>query len=188
MIRNKLAIRVLAGLAIAQAGTPAFGQGRGRTDGPEGSEYGKGGYERIGGLSGRLSLQVDWGGAVEGETTNRYPTNGSPLFLGGTVTYWNTDWFLVDLSGAYIFTSQKGEVLVGPRFRLPYYPVGLSVGIKAGPIFIPNLGTRFGISPIVGVDLSLIDHLVLGLNYAPDIAVGSGGVTHRFYMSVGYRF
>ncbi len=167
---------------------PAFAQARGRTDGPEGSEFGKGGYERIGGLSGRFSLELNWGAAVEGSSNEGFKTDGAPIFIGGTATYWAWDWFLLDVSGAYIVQSKKGEVLVGPRFRTLLFPVGLSVGLKAGPIFIPNLGTRFGISPQAGLDLVLAEHFVLGLMYAPDIAIGSGGVTHRVGMNVGYRF
>ena len=108
--------------------------------------------------------------------------------MGGTLTYWYTDWFLVDLSGGYIFTSKKSDALVGPRFRLPFYPLGFSLGLKAGALFIPTLGTRFAIAPTVAADLLIADHLILALNYAPNIAIGTNDVTHLFYLSLGYRF
>jgi len=189
MIRNKFGFPVLTALGLATLASSGFAQDRGRTDGPEGSEYGKGGYQPAGGLSGHLSLQVDGGGAVEEESNpTGYSSNGTPLYLGGTLSYWYTDWFLVDLSGGYAFTSKKTNALVGPRFRLPLYPLGFSLGLKSGALFIPTLGTRFAISPTVAGDLLIADHLLLALNYTPDIAIGSGGVTHRFYLSLGYRF
>jgi hypothetical protein len=180
-----LAVYVFAGLLVIPRAVQA--QDRGRTDGAEGSEYGKGGYQRAGGGT-RFSLELNWGAAIEGSSTEGFSTGGAPLFVGGTASYWSTDWFLIDLSGAYIFPSKKGEILLGPRFRSLSYPVSFTFAAKAGPIFIPNLGARFGISPQVGADLFMENRLLLGLSYAPDIALGSGGITHRISMNIGYRF
>jgi len=189
MIRHNFALPALTALGMATVAVNGFAQDRGRTDGPEGSEYGKGGYQRIGGVSGHLSLQVDGGGAVEGEgNPTSYSANGRPLFLGGTVSYWYSDWFLVDLSGGYVFTSKKSDALVGPRFRLPLNLLGFSLGLKAGALFIPSLGTRFGLAPNVAADVLIGDHLLLALNYAPNFAIGTNDVTHLFYLSLGWRF
>jgi hypothetical protein len=185
--RLALELYVFFGLLVLPWAVQA--QERGRTDSPEGSEYGKGGY-RPAGSGTRFSLEANWGAAIESNGEG-FPTDGTPLFVGGTASYWNTDWFLIDLSGAYIFTSKKGEILVGPRFRSMGYPISFSFAAKAGPIFIPNLGTRFGVSPQVGADVFMESRLILGLSYAPDIALGSGasgGVTHRISLNIGYRF
>jgi hypothetical protein len=83
---------------------------------------------------------------------------------------------------------------VGPRFRTSGYTRRLHLGLTAGAIVIPEVGLRFGLSPQVGADLLLGDHdkIILGLAYAPDIPlpveIDGDSVTHRLFMSLGYRF
>jgi hypothetical protein len=179
-------------LAVSLFGGAAQAQERGRTDGPEGSEYGKGGYSRAP-LGGNFSIQLDWGGAVLDNGAN----GGTPMVIGGTLTFWQDDWFLLDLSGAYLANGKRTDLLIGPRFRTPYWPVSLSLGLKAGAIFFPQVldtssTVRFGLSPQVGLDLLFNDKIPLGLNYALDIPIGTPAgvdlIAHRIYLSVGYRF
>jgi hypothetical protein len=182
MIRPQLGLGALL-LAALTASLPALAQSRGRTDGPEGSEYGKGGYRGLGGE--QFSLAFEWGASIEADS--KY--SNAPLFVGITASYWNTDWFLLDVSSEYLISSKKYNILLGPRFRSVTYPVSFSIGLKAGPIFIPDDGVRFGISPQVGADLLLERRIILGLGYAPDIPLGGGGgVAHRIFMTIGYRF
>jgi hypothetical protein len=172
---------LLCALALAMP-FAANAQERGRTDGPEGSEYGKGGYDSPN--TGKVSLQLDWGAAVA------TPVNiGTPLFLGLTGGYWMGDWMALEATGLYIFSNSGAfEAMVGPRFRTGSYPVGFSLGVKGGA-FIPSAGVvRFLLSPQVGADVMINRNLLLGLNYALDLPIGSGGVIHRVYMNVGYRF
>jgi hypothetical protein len=172
---------LLAALGFA---TPALAQSRGRTDGPEGSEYGKGGYRRLSGAE-QFSLAIDWGAAIESDSGY----NGSPMLFGLTASYWGADWFLIDVSSNYLLSSKKFDLLVGPRFRTVTYPVSFSVGVKAGPIFLPNNSVRFGVAPQVGFDLLLERHAILGIAYAADVPLsGGGGVAHRIFMTIGYRF
>jgi hypothetical protein len=179
-------IRLSAGavaLVVLGSSASGFAQSRGRTDGPEGSEYGKGGYSSLG--SGYFSLAVDWGTSIESDSNY----SGTRMFVGGTLSYWGTDWFLVDLSGAYLFSSKKYDVLLGPRFRTATWPVSFNVGFKAGAIVLPDNQVRFGIAPQAGFDLLVERHLILGISYAPDIPLGDGGgVAHRIFMTIGYRF
>src|SRR3712207_202677 len=80
--------RVWAALALlAAVPLPALAQERGRTDGPEGSEYGKGGYERSRG-GGRFSLEFNWGAAVNQEPPPLDAPDGPPLFVGATASLW----------------------------------------------------------------------------------------------------
>jgi len=159
-------------------------QARERSEGLQGSEYGKGGSERIG-VAQQFSLAFDWGVAIESDG-QRY--NGAPLFLGLTASYWTTDWFLLDASANYLLSSKKFDLLFGPRFRTVTYPFSFVVGLKAGPIFFNDSSVRLGISPQAGFDLVLQHLVLLGLSYAPDIPLGDGGVSHRILMSIGYRF
>ncbi len=182
MIRGWLWASAVALIVLGSSAT-VFAQSRGRTDGPEGSEYGKGGYRRLGGEE--FSLAVEWGAAIESDSGY----SGTPMFVGGTMSYWGTEWFLIDLSGNYLFSSKKVDILLGPRFRTATWPVSFNVGFKAGPIFLPDNRVRFGIAPQAGFDLLLERHLILGISYAPDIPLGDGGgVSHRIFMTIGYRF
>jgi hypothetical protein len=179
-------LRWVAVVALC-ASTAAFAQARGRTDGPEGSEYGKGGYQAAGG--GKFSLALDWGAALDADGAGVGGARaGPPLFLGGTASYWADEWFVMDLSASYLFSSGKTNLLIGPRLRTGYFPVSASLGLQAGMIWIPDTGVRFGLSPSLGADVLISDKLLLGLALAVDLPLGGGGAAWRPHMTVGYRF
>lgn len=170
----------------------AAAQERGRTDGPEGSEYGKGGYESP--SERRHSLELQWGAAVNQRSSPAGAPRGPPLFLGLNASFWGDDWYQLDFNGAYVLDGGRLDLLVGPRFRTYGYPLSFHVGLKAGAIFIPEVGLRFGLSPQAGADLLLgrREEILLGLAYALDIPqparADGGSNTHRLFMSLGYRF
>lgn len=154
----------------------------GRTDGPEGSEIGEGGYTST--TSGRLSLAVDWGGTVPVT-----PYAGAPLYFGGTVSGWMADWFLLDAYGGYSLNTQRLDVLVGPRFRTATWPVSLSAGLRGGLMYDAGISSaRFGISPVVAADMVFMRHLLVGLQGAVDIPVGGNGQQFRIGLNIGWRF
>jgi hypothetical protein len=167
----------------------ARAQARGRTDGAEGSEYGKGGYS--GSVDSRFSLEVNWGAVIPADVLNARPS-GPPMFLGLTASLWGEDWYQLDFSGNYLMDSGRMDVLVGPRFRTSTgFPVSLHAGLKAGALFIPERGTHFGVSPQAGVDVRLPgSRILMGLNYALDLPFGAttAHVTNRFFLNAGYRF
>ncbi len=165
------------------AGAVSYAQERGRTDGPEGSEYGKGGYQRPSGALGRFSLGLDFGAAASNAPS---ASLGVPLLVGLTASGWFDDWFVLDAGAIYNFNQSRVQVSVGPRFRTIFWPVSLYAGVKAGPVFGPS-GIRFAISPVVGADMVVGEHLVAGLAYAYDIVFGEDD-THRAFMTIGYRF
>lgn len=177
----------LACLACLGASSLSLAQERGRTDGPEGSEYGKGGYVRSSG-SRAFSLQLDWGASLQERGALGGVDTGAPLFGGVTASFWGDEWFLIEASGAYLVNNGRVNVLVGPRFRAPLHPVGLSAGLQAGAVVIPDHGLRFALSPKVGADLLIDNRYLLGLTYAFDLAFGGNGTAHRFFLSLGYRF
>lgn len=169
-------------IMVVASSSGALAQERGRTDGPEGSEYGKGGYSDPGG--GLFSVSLAWGASL--------PTGplagAAPLFVGATGTFWIDDWFVFDVAPSYLLNSGRINLLVGPRFRTMGYPISASLGLHAGAIVDPVAGLRFGLSPQVGVDTVFADHYVLGLAYAVDVPVGGPAANHRLFMNVGYRF
>jgi hypothetical protein len=180
-----LAFAVLSTAAVAQ-------ESGGRTDGPEGSEIGKGGYTRLHG-DGKFSLTLDWGAAIFSDGN----VNDTPFMLGGTASFWADDWVVLDLSGEYLFDVQGLEVLAGPRFRTPYYPLAFSAGLKAGALILTDNGLQdvassskayFTLTPQVGVELNVVDHVPFGLTYALDIPIGADQVINRIFLSIGYKF
>lgn len=178
--------RTLAIGVICSLSTAAIAQERGRTDGPEGSEYGKGGYSRSG--AGSFSLALDWGASMSSSGPLTGQGMGPPLFVGITGSLWLDEWFVLDLSPSYQANDGRVNLLVGPRFRTVGYPVSASAALQAGPIIDPDVGVRFGLSPQVGLDSILNDHYLLGLIYALDIPIGGDSLNHRLFMKLGYRF
>ncbi len=169
-------------LALVSLPGAALAQERGRTDGPEGSEIGKGGYSGAG--DNRFSLQLDWGAAL-GDPLS---VNGPPLFAGLTATYWAYDWFLIDAAGGYQFVNRRAYGLIGPRFRTGGYPLAFTIGARAGAITEPGTGVRFALSPNAGFDLLIRRSVLLALGYSLDLPIAGSGADHRIYLSAGYRF
>lgn len=168
-------------LLAAVLSAVAFAQSPGRTDGPEGSEVGTGGYRGQG--VGKFSLAADFGGSVSllGGST------GVPLYVGLTPSFWVADWFVLDLFGGYSFNSRTLNVLVGPRLRTPTWPLSGFLGLRAGPAFTPA-GVRFSVSPIVGADLVAMKHLLAGLHLSCDLPIGGPGIDLRIGLNLGWRF
>lgn len=170
----------------------ANAQERGRTDGPEGSEYGKGGYQPApsgtfdGG--GRLSLAFNGGASLYTPPAFSNVGSSAPLFVGATLSFWADDWFLIDLSGAYLVNAERGQLLIGPRFRTASWRISGYAGLQAGAMVDSVNGLRFALSPNVGGDLLLTDHWNLGLGFAYDLPVGGGQPASRLSLNIGYRF
>lgn len=172
----------------AVVSTAAWGQETGgRTDGPEGSEVGHGGYVELRPRE-RFALSVDWGGTVVGNEN----VTTSASTVGATASFLPDDWLALDLSGEYLFDRDGVEILGGPRFILPGYPVGFSAGLKAGTLIwtppLQNTQGYFTLSPQAGLDLNVFDHVPMSLSYALDIPFGADEVINRFFVSVGYKF
>lgn len=172
------------GLLVVLLALPVAAQEGGRTDGPEGAEIGKGGYTSASEVS-AFSLALNWGASV-----NLAPLNGvgAPLYLGATASYWVTDWFAAELHGAYAFNTSRVFSYLGPRFRTPTYPVSGGIGLRAGAIFDPFQGVRFGLSPVASVDLILQRHFLASLEACFDIPIAGNGTTTRIGLTLGWRF
>jgi hypothetical protein len=117
-------------LAILGAGN-ALAQDRGRTDGPEGSEIGKGGYTSGPGGLGGFSLTLDGGGAI----TIKGGQFSPPLYAGLTASFWDADFYRIDLSGFYVPDPKLWGVLLGPSFHTTTWPIAFSAGFQAGFTF-----------------------------------------------------
>jgi len=159
---------------------------RGRTDDPkEGSEYGKGGYERAGGL-GRFSLGANFGAGMFDPKGPKDFQSGLAFGIDGG--YWLDDWVVGEASFAFVTKANRFDTLVGPRFRLVMEPIALNIGLKAG-LSVDSDNTAFAVAPSVGAEFTIGDHVVLGLNYLAVLPVHEEMVrVNRLFLSVGYRF
>src|SRR6476619_921154 len=101
----------LAVCSLAATSAMAQGSTGGRTDGPEGSEIGHGGYTSASGD--KFSLALNWGASVQ-ESQPLTPTQ-APLFVGITASWWSDQIWLLDLSAQYLFNNQRVNIFVGPR-------------------------------------------------------------------------
>ncbi|MFN0062383.1 MAG: hypothetical protein ACKVPX_07685 [Myxococcaceae bacterium] len=169
-------------LAASLLAAGVMAQERGRTDGPEGSEIGKGGYQRLN--ASRFSLNLNWGAALDFS-----PIGGTPMFVGLDFAWWGDEWYQIELGADYIFNSQRVDIQVGPRFRTPFFPVSFSGALKAGAvIFAPVGAVRFLLTPEVGVDLMIVNHVIVGIAYGLDIPLGGGSLVNKVFLNIGYRF
>lgn len=154
-----------------------------------------GGAEKASPSAGPISLRVDWGAALPKSGVR---SGTAPMFVGGTLSFWASDWVTLDLSGEWLLPNDRRvDLLIGPRFRTQGYPVSFSLGVQGGAIFLDenraagllkNREVHFGISPNVGLELTTWHHLLMGLHYALDLPFSGGDLVHRVYVSLGYRF
>jgi hypothetical protein len=171
-------------LAVLGSGN-ALAQDRGRTDGPEGSEIGKGGYTSGPGGLGGFSLTLDGGGAITIKNGQFSP----PLYAGLTASFWDADFYRIDLSGFYVPDPKLWGVLLGPSFHTTTWPIAFSAGFQAG-LHIPHEGAvNFIISPRVGMDWITTSHFQLGVFANFDINLANFDFSIiRVGLSIGWRF
>ncbi|MBX7116215.1 MAG: hypothetical protein K1X64_17940 [Myxococcaceae bacterium] len=168
---------------VLLSGGAALAQ-QGRTDGPEGSEVGHGGYTSS--MRGTFALGFDFGGNVP--VTSSLLTGAAPIYLGGTASAWVADWFVMDLAVNHAFNTQTTGALIGPRFRSWTWPVSIGGGLRAGAMFAPG-AVRFALSPIFTLDMTFMKHLLMGLQASYDIPVGGGLAQQlRIGINIGWRF
>lgn len=156
---RRIALIVLLALAVgAQAATP------GRTDGPEGSEYGKGGYHHKT-QYGRFYTEGFLGAAmVEGAAETE-----TDLISGINAGYMVEEWLAFQLGFARILGQDAVNLYAGGvRSAYVNRPFNYYVSLDA-ELYSPELGdTRFGIVPGVGAEVILSDRLRAGLRFQRD--------------------
>jgi len=179
------AVRSLVVCLLVLGASTAFAQERGTTQGPEGSEIGKGGYTSGPGGLGGFSITADGGGAI----TIKGGQFSPPLFAGLTASFWDADFYRIDLSGFYVPDPKLWGVLLGPSFHTTTWPVAFSIGFQGG-LHIPNAGSvNFILSPRVGMDWITQSHFQLGVfaNWDINLADFDRSIV-RVGLSIGWRF
>ena len=156
----------------------------GRTDGPEGSEIGKGGYPYAG-IAGAFSVAPILGAAmVESDRDSE-----TDLMYGLNVGWRTEDWLGVHASYAFILDQQTNLFGVGVRNILEYEPFNYHLSLDA-ELYSPSEGdTNFGLAPGVGAEVLLNDNLSLGLQYQRDFIFSDESIgINRFTARMAFRF
>ena len=178
---------VVTGLALALC-SPSFAEPEpGRTDGPEGSEYGKGGYSRFG-PGGQYFVDGFFGSAqVAAEGADK--ESETDLVAGVNLGYQIEDWLSFQIGYGYISDQKIGLYTIGARSRSDYDPFGCFFTLDAG-LLTPDVGDRkFAITPGVGVDLKLSEKLKVGLGFQHDFVMSEDDLDNdRFMARVQFSF
>lgn len=173
-----------AAVTLWTAGAFAGDASPGRTDGPEGSEIGKGGY-RLAGTPGTWSVSPFMGAAIV-ESDGDSETD---LMYGLNVGWRTEDWLGVHASYAFIQDQETSLFGLGVRNILEYEPFNYHLSLDV-ELYAPGEGdTSFGLAPGVGAEVLLTDNLSLGLQYQRDFIFADEPVgINRFTAKVGLRF
>ena len=157
---RRIALIALLALAVgAHAATP------GRTDGPEGSEYGKGGYH----------YKTQYGpfytegflGAATVKRSDDFDSD-TDLISGLNVGYMVEEWLAFQLGFARILEQNINLYASGVRSAYVRRPFNYYFSLDA-ELYSPEIGdTRFGIAPGVGAEAMLSDRLRAGLRFQRD--------------------
>ena len=156
IIATALATLLLPSAAAAEAG--------GRTDGPEASEHGQGGYP-FGGPTGRLYISPAFGSGI---LNNPETGSRSGLLYGVDVGYERDGW--IGIQGAYTYLPDQDLSIysIGTRLAYPTDPFVYYISAHAG-LYAPEAGANhFGLAPGAGIDVVVSERVRLGLNYKHD--------------------
>ena len=175
------------GMAVgAGAGEPEPG----RTDGPEGSEYGKGGY-RYGSTGGGFYVEGFFGSAtVESEGKDwEEDRSETDLISGLNLGYEIEDWLAFQLGYGFIWDQQTNLFSGGMRSSYDMHPFDYFFSLDA-ELYSPDEGSaKFGIVPGVGAELVLRENLRVGLRFQRDFVFADDSINiNRFTAKLQFEF
>ena len=183
---------ITVGLVAAwAAGAAAAEPPPGRTDGPEGSEIGKGGYPRYR-TPGVFFVEPYFGAA----TVDVEPEGGglssdqTDLIYGANLGYLMEDWLGFQVGYGYIAGDQKASLFgAGIRNLLVYEPFNYFLRLDA-EIYAPDVGdARFGLAPGAGAEVVLTERVRAGLQYQHDFIFADDSISiNRFTARLQLKF
>ena len=176
---KRIALIALLALAVgAQAATS------GRTDGPEGSEYGKGGYWQA--QDGRFYTEGFLGAAMVKMGESDAETD---LISGLNVGYMIEEWLSFQLGFARIFNQNINLYAGGVRSAYVNRPFNYYFSLDA-ELYSPESGdTHFGIAPGIGTEVVLSDRLRVGLRFQRDFIFADDEISiNRFTAKIQVDF
>ncbi len=181
------AVMVLACTVAGNAAEPTPG----RTDGPEGSEVGRGGYPHYG-TPGSLFIEPLFGAAAvdiefQGPGDDSSQTD---LIYGANVGYYMEEWLAVQIGYGYIAGNQKASLYsAGIRNVLRNEPFNWFMSLDA-ELYSPDAGdSHFGIAPGVGAEIVISEKLRAGLQYQHDFIFADDTISiNRFTARLQLKF
>ena len=177
-------------LSIAVASSSSAAAEPGRTDGPEGSEYGKGGYRFLT-TYGKYYLEGYFGAAVIDIEPDNVPNVSKTDLMGGFgAGYLVEEWLAVQLGYGHISGDLSADLYsIGMRQSVNRRPFNYQFGLDA-EIYSPDSGSsKFGIAPAVGAELIMSEHLRLGLQFQHDFIFSDDNISiNRFSARLQYNF
>jgi opacity protein-like surface antigen len=186
-MRSWIAVALIAiGAGAAMAADPPPG----RTDGPEGSEVGRGGYAHFG-TPGSIYIESFFGAAVDIELEGSGDESSmTDLVYGANVGYMMEEWLSVQIGYGYIGGDQKSSIYsIGIRNVLRNEPVNWYMGLDA-ELYAPDVGdSRFGIAPTAGAEVVISEKLRIGLQYQHDFIFSDDTISiNRFTARLQLKF
>jgi len=186
----KITMVVTISLMIGSAAMAAEPE-PGRTDGPEGSELGKGDY-RSWRTPGQFFVEGTFGAAaVDFEAEDRsLNISETDLVSGLNVGYLLDDHIGLHLAFSHISSDQAAKLYgIGIRNSLGLEPFNYFFTLDA-ELYSPDGGSsRFGIAPGVGAEMVLNDRLVVGLRFQHDFIFDDDTISiNRFTTRLQFKF
>ena len=174
--------------AILALALPAAADDTGRTDGPEGSEYGKGGY-RYWRTGGAYYLEGFLGAAIVEFDGSDLEVSETDLMSGLYGGYMVEDWLAFQLGYGHISDQQTNLFSAGMRSLYDLDPFSYSFSLDA-ELYSPDVGSsKFGIAPGVGAEMHLNDHLQVGLRFQHDFIFADDNISiNRITGRIQFQF
>ena len=163
---------------------PLAAQESGRTDGPEGSEVGRGGYP-FGGPEGRFYISPAFGSGIFDRNAD---DSRSGLLYSLNLGYERDGWLAIEGGYAYLSDRKLSIYSLGSRFDYNADPFVYYFSAQAG-LYKPTEGeSNFGVAPGAGIDIILNDRIRVGLNYKRDFIFTDGNTTDIDRLFAGLKF
>lgn len=156
----------------------------GRTDGPEGSEVGFGGYP-FGGPEGRFYINPAFGSGIFDRNADG---SRSGLLYSLNLGYERDGWLAFEGGYAYLSDRELSIYSLGSRFDYNADPFVYYITTQAG-LYQPAEGqSNFGLAPGAGIDIILSDRIRIGLNYKRDFIFTDESTTNIDRLFAGLKF
>jgi hypothetical protein len=185
LIAFLLLLAVVLTSSSVQAGVES-----GRTDGPENSEYGKGGY-RLLQTHGQYYLEGYFGAAtIDIEPENAPKVSQTDLMSGLNAGYMIEDYLAFQIGYGHISGDQSADLFsMGMRQSMNRAPFNYLFGLDA-EVYSPDGGSsKFGIAPAIGAELILNESFQVGLRFQHDFIFSDDNISiNRFTARLQYNF
>ena len=162
----------------------------GRTDGPENSEYGTGGYRMLR-MHGQYYLEGYFGTAVVDIEPDDTPHVSRTDLMGGiNAGYMIEDYLAFQIGYGHIAGDSSADLYtMGMRQSLNRAPFNYLIGLDAESYSPDDGSSKFGIAPGVGAELILNESLQVGLRYQHDFIFSDDNISiNRFSARLQYNF